>query len=177
MTKRITATPQQITEILAMREAGYTALAISQKLGLSVRTIHRHLSTHGIKKGSLKAEVIQQARDELFQLVTSSPAIREAAAKLIADDFAHANHIRTIMIEAAEHLKAESLSEAVLVMRAAAAYSTALKNTSDTIRHSLGADKIVDDSDELPELIVRELTSDEIAEMVSAQDSIDGDLA
>jgi predicted transcriptional regulator len=174
---RKTATPQQITEMLALREAGYTALAISQKLGLSVRTVHRYLSAHGAKKGRLKAEAIQQARNELFQLVTSSPAIREASAKLVADDLAHANHIRAIMIEAAEHLKAESLSEAALVMRAAAAYSTAVKNTSDMMRHSLGADKIADDVDDLPELVVRELTSDEIAEMVSKRDTVTDDLA
>lgn len=177
MKKRITATPQQITEMLALREAGYTALAISQKLNLSVRTVHRHLSAHGAKKGSLKAEAIQQARDELFQLVTSSPTIRAAAARLIVDDIAHAHHIRAIMIEAAEHLKAESLSDAALVMRAAAAYSTALKNTSDTIRHSLGADKIIDEPDELPELIVRELTRDEVVELVSKRDMVTDDLA
>ncbi|OIQ64567.1 hypothetical protein GALL_538810 [mine drainage metagenome] len=177
MTKRTTATPQQITEMLALREAGYTALAISQKLGLSVRTIHRYLSAHGAKKGRLKAEAIEQARNDLFQLVTSSPAIREAAAKLIADDLAHSNHIRAIMIEAAEHLKATTPQEAMLVMRAAAAYSTALKNTSDTIRHSLGANKVDDETDDLPELVVRELTSDEIAELISKQGTVDDELA
>lgn len=177
MTKRTTATPYQVTEILALREAGYTALAISQKLGLSVRTIHRYLAAHGAKKGRLKAEVIEQARNDLFQLVTSSPAIREAAAKLVADDLAHANHIRAIMIEAAEHLKATSLPEAALVMRAAAAYSTAVKNTSDMMRHSLGSDRIADDVDDLPELVVRELTDEEIAEMALNRVTETDDLA
>lgn len=177
MTKRTTATPQQVTEMLALREAGYTALAISQKLGLSIRTVHRYLSAHGAKKGRLKTEAIEQARNELFQLVTSSPAIREAAAKLVADDLAHANHIRAIMIEAAEHLKATSLPEAALVMRAAAAYSTAVKNTSDMVRHSLGKDKIADDADVLPDLVVRELTSDEVAELSNRLNSLEDELA
>ncbi|MGA7178745.1 MAG: hypothetical protein WBX11_04045 [Thiobacillaceae bacterium] len=163
--KKRSATPKQVMEILALREAGYTVLAISQKLNLSVRTVHRHLAAHGAKKGSLKDEVIQQARDELFQLVTSSPVIREEAAKLISDDLAHSNHLRAIMIEASAHLKATTPQEAALVMRAAAAYSTALKNTSDTIRHSLGAEKIEDERDELPELVVRELTPEEIQEL------------
>lgn len=70
------------------------------------------------------------------------------------------------MINATEHLQAASLKEAVLVMRAAAAYSTAIKNTSDTLRHSLRIEKTIDDTDkELPELVIKELTSDEIEEM------------
>lgn len=52
---------------------------------------------------------------------------------------------------------------------AAAAYSTVLKNTSDIIRHSLRADRFDDDvSSELPELVVRELTAREIAELRDA---------
>lgn len=166
---RKSTTPKEITEILALREAGYTVLAISQKFNLSVRTIQRHLAEHGVKKGTLKQEVIDKARDEMLDLVTSNTTIREAAAKLIADDIAHSNHIRGIMIAASEFLTPTSLTEAAIVMRAAAAYSTTLKNTSDTIRHSLGVEKIVDDVDDLPELVIRELTSQEIGQIVKQQ--------
>jgi hypothetical protein len=166
---RKTTTPKEVTEILALREAGYTVLAISQKLNISTRTINRHLAAYGAKKGSLKQEVIESARTEIFKLITSNNAIREEAAKLIADDIAHSNHLRAIIIEASEFLKATSLSEAVLVMRGAAAYSTAFKNTSDTIRHALSVDKLIDDVDDLPELIVRELTSEEIEQMTQRQ--------
>lgn len=160
-----TATPKEITEILAMREAGYSVLHISQKYGFSTRTIHRHLSENKVKKGSLKQGAIDNARNELFKIITSNPAIQEEAAKLITDDIAHSNHLRGIMIEASEHLKATSLPEAVLVMRAAAAYSTAIKNTSDTTRHALGIDKLIDETEALPELFVTELTNEQIKEM------------
>jgi hypothetical protein len=53
--------------------------------------------------------------------------------------------------------------EAALVMRAAAAYSTTIKNTSDIIRSSLRLKDLADDMDELPELVVTELSQDEIA--------------
>ena len=164
MTRKAT-TPTEVTEILALREAGYTVLAISQKLNISVRTTHRHLATHGAKKGSLTQEVIECARNELFKLITSNTSIREEAAKQITDDIAHSNHLRAILIEASEHLKATTLQEAVLVMRGAAAYSTAFKNTSDTIRHSLGTDKLTDEENELPELFIMELTDEQIKEM------------
>lgn len=92
--------------------------------------------------------------------------IREEAAKLINDDLAHAAHLRSIIVSASEHLQATSLKEAVLVMRAAAAYSTAIKNSSDTLRHTLRIDRMIEDSAiELPELVIRELTPEEIAKL------------
>ena len=162
---RLTATPKEISEMLALREAGFTALAISQRTGFSIRTIHRHLSAHGSKKGRLKADVIENARSELLDLVTSSPVMREQAAKLISDDLAHSIHIRNIVIAATEHLIAKTPQEAMLVMRAAAAYSTVIKNTSDTIRHSLGLDKLVDDVGDLPKLVIEEITNEKAVAM------------
>ena len=165
MTKK-TATPDQISQALALREAGYTTLSISQRLGISVRSLQRHFAEHGVKKGTIKKEVLDTARADLLKRVTSDDAIREEAAKLINDDLAHARHLRDILVEAAEQLQATSLKEAVLVMRAAAAYSTAIKNTSDMMRHTLRIEKSIDDTDkELPELVIKELTNDEIVEL------------
>lgn len=165
--KRKEVTPKEVTEILVLREAGYTALAIANRFGVSIRTVQRHLSEHGAKKGSLKKEVIDKAKADLFESVTSSHAIREEAAKLIIDDIAHSQHLRTVMLEATEHLKATSLVDAALVMRAVAAASTALKNTSDMLRHSLGVDKVIDDVGEVPDLNVTELTKEQIEEIIN----------
>lgn len=149
-----------------MREAGYTVLSISQRLAISVRSLQRHFADHGAKKGSIKEEVLAIARADLLKRVTSDQTIKEEAARIINDDLAHARHLREMMIDAAEHLQASSLKEAVLVMRAAAAYSTAIKNTSDMLRHSLHIEKsIVDIDKELPELVIRELTNEEIEEL------------
>lgn len=165
MTKK-TATPAEIGEALALREAGFTVLSISQRLGISVRSLQRHFADHGTRKGSIKKEVLDNARAELLKRVTSDEAIKEEAAKLINDDLAHAQHLRALMINATEHLQATSLKEAVLVMRAAAAYSTAIKNTSDMMRHTLRIEKSIDDADkDLPELLIKELTSEEIEAM------------
>lgn len=171
MTKK-TATPAEISEALALREAGFTALSISQRLGISVRSLQRHFAEHGVKKGSIKEEVLASARADLLKRVTSDEAIKEEAAKLINDDLAHARLLREVMIDAAEQLQATSLKEAVLVMRAAAAYSTAIKNTSDMLRHSLRIEKAIDDADmELPELVIKELTQGEIDELRENQET------
>jgi hypothetical protein len=155
--------PQQISLAIAMREAGYTVLAISQQLGLSVRTLQRHLSRSGAKKGKATGELVEAAKSDLRKLLSSSESIRDLIACQVRDDLAHAAHLREIVIKASEHLQADSLRDAVLVMRAAAAYSTAIKNTSDTIRHSLGVKQIDDGlGNDLPELVIRELTTDQI---------------
>jgi AraC-like DNA-binding protein len=112
MTKK-TATPDEITQALALRETGFTTLAISQRTGLSIRSLQRHFAAHGTKKGSLKQDVVDAARAELLKSVTSDDTIREEAARLITDDLAHARHLRTIIMDAADQLKADSLRDAV----------------------------------------------------------------
>lgn len=169
MTKKV-ATPDKIAEALALREAGYTALSISQKLDISVRSLQRHFAANGAKKGTLKQEILESARVELLRRVTSDDSIREEAARLINDDLAHARHLRNILVNASEQLQATTLKEAVLVMRAAAAYSTAVRNTSDMLRHTLQIDRTIEDTvTELPELIIRELTPEEVIKLRSMQ--------
>lgn len=165
MIKRKTTTPKQVTDILVLREAGYTVLAISQKVDKSQRTISRVLAKYGAKKGALKKEVVERARSEMIALVKSSSAIKEEAAKLVLDDIAHSNHLRDVLLKASEHLIATDVKEAALVMRAAAAYSTTLKNTSDTVRHSLDVGKGEDTIEDMPELVIREITGDEAMAM------------
>lgn len=154
-----------------MREAGYTVLSISQELGISVRTLNRHFAEHGAKKGAVKNSLFDAARDDLMKRVLSDDAIREEAARLINDDLAHARHLRTLLADASEQLVASSLKDAVLVMRAAAAYSTAIKNTSDVLRHSLRIERSLDDTGkDLPELVISELSADEVAELRQTND-------
>ncbi|MCK0510245.1 hypothetical protein [Aromatoleum buckelii] len=162
---------EQIADALALREAGYTVLAISQRLGIPTRTLERHFAKHGAQKGVLKKEAIEAARAEILQHIMADDTIRAEAAKMIADDLAHARHVRTIILNAAEQLKAASLQEAALVMRAAAAYSTAIKNTSDMVRHSLRPDRGGVESRALPELVIEEITAAELERIRKAPTS------
>jgi AraC-like DNA-binding protein len=159
------ATPEDIAEALVFREAGFTALAISQRIGISIRTLQRHFAATGTRKGAAKAEVLQRTKDDLMARITCDQTIKEEAARLIADDLAHSLHLREVILAASEQMKATNLEEAALVMRAAAAYSTTIKNTSDIIRRSLRLRDLADDMDELPQLVVTELSQDEIAEL------------
>ena len=163
------AGPDEIAQALAMREAGFTTLAISQRLGLSIRTLQRHFALNRTKKGALRDEVLSSAKAELLARLTNDEVIKEEASRLIADDIAHAAHLREVILHASEHMKAANLPDAVKVMRAAAAYSTALKNTSDIIRKNLGFDRISEEAaTELPELFICELTECEVLQMRAA---------
>jgi AraC-like DNA-binding protein len=162
MAKQVAA-PDLIGEALALREAGYTALAISQRLRISVRSLQRHFAAIGTRKGALRADVLQRAKDDLMARITCDQTIKEEAARLVADDLAHSMHLRELILATSEKMTAASLADAVQVMRAAAAYSTTIKNTSDIIRQSLRLKDLADDLDELPELIMTELSQEEIA--------------
>lgn len=163
------ATPEEIADALALRVAGFTALAISQRLGISIRTLQRHFAAAGTRKGAAREEVLQRAKSDLMARITSDEAIKEEAARLVADDLAHSIHLRDLILAASEKMKADTLRDAVQVMRAAAAYSTAIKNTSDIIRRSLRLGDRDDAADELPELVVTELTQAEIEQLRSTQ--------
>jgi AraC-like DNA-binding protein len=152
-----------------LREAGYTTLAISQRTGISVRTLTRHFAAAGTRKGAIKTAVLNKAKADLLSRITSDEAIREEAARLIADDLAHSRHLRGVIHAASEHMVATNLEEAVQVTRAAAAYSTTIKNTSDLIRHSLRVDALTESSDELPELTIQELSQQDIERMQREQ--------
>jgi AraC-like DNA-binding protein len=170
--------PQKISEAHAMRAAGYSALAISQRLGISTRTLQRHFAANGTVKGAAKTALYDRAVADLLASITSETSLKEEAARQLADDLAHARHIRELMHAASTMMTAKNLTDAALVMRAAAAYSTAIKNTSDIVRQSLRLDRFRDDlGEEMPELVVSELTQDDIAAMRAGhrlQDEQDG---
>lgn len=161
-------TPDVLAEALCMREAGYTTVAISQKLGLSPRTLARHFAKHGTSKGSALSEVIEASRSELLALITSDDRIRQEVAQHMQDDLAHVAVVREAMAGTLARINDKpptTLDEVALTMRALVAYSTALKNTSDVWRHGLRLDKRTDDDKPLPELVISELTADQITQL------------
>jgi AcrR family transcriptional regulator len=163
-------TPDQITEAIALREAGYTATAISARLGVSTRTLTRLFEKHSVMKGAVKQEIIAAARQELIEAVTSNERIKEEAARIVADDLAHVRILRQKIAAAYELLNPTNLEEAAVCMRAGAAAATAIKVTSDTMRHTLRTDKALDAVEEkdLPVLVVQELTWEEARRCMQA---------
>lgn len=157
--------PDAIAQALTLRAAGYTTAAISQELGIGVRTLGRHFAKHGTSKGSAMPEVIEASRSKLLALITSDDAIRQQAAQLLHDDLAHVQAVRAAMavtLEAISEKPPTTPKDAALTMRAIVAASTALKNTADVWRHSLRMDERTADDKPMPELHIHELTAEQI---------------
>lgn len=164
--------PDAVAQALSMRAAGYTVTAISQQLGIGVRTLARLFAKHGTAKGSALPEVIEASRSKLLALITSDDAIRQQAAQLLHDDLAHVQAIREAMaatLEAVTDKAPATPKDAALTMRAIVAYSTALKNTADVWRNSLRMDDRTADDKPLPELHIHELTADQIAKLAARE--------
>ena len=163
--------PDALAQALSMRAAGYTTAAISQELGIGVRTLGRHFAKHGTSKGSALPEVIEASRSKLLALITSDDTIRQQAAQLMHDDIAHVHAVREAMAVTLETIiekLPKTPQEAAITMRAMVAYTTALKNTSDVWRHGLRMDERPDDKP-LPELHIHELTAEQIAKLAARE--------
>ena len=163
--------PEQIIEAVTLRAAGHTIASISDRTGISVRTLSRVFERHAAKKGEINAELVEAAKRDLIQTVTSNDWIKEETARLVADDLAHARLLRQRMADATGMLVANDLEEAALLMRAAAAYSTALKNTSELFRHTIRIERVLDaeEVENLPELIVLQISDEDALAMQKAQ--------
>lgn len=166
--------PVKIAEAVTLRAAGYTATAIADRLGVSVRTLHRAFEHHKTRKGEVTDELIQAAKRDLLQAVISTDRIKQEAACLVTDDLAHARLLRSRMADATEHMTATNLEEAALLMRAAAAYSTALTNTSHMLRLSLGTKRALEtvEAQELPVLILSEISDEDALRMTKANQEL-----
>lgn len=159
-------TPSQISEAATLRAAGYTLTAISVRLGISVSSLQRAFKLHAVKKATSIASAIEHASQDLTESLMLDDRIKEEVARLLVDDLAHTSLLREKAAATIESLNPSDTESAALTMRALAAYSTLLKNTSDTLRNSLGvSERRIHQQTalaDLPALTVTEMTADEI---------------
>lgn len=131
------ATPDQLAQATLLRAAGWPLPTIADRVGLSVSTLYRHFRKHGVKKGSIKRELIDRAQKELLDTIDENAPLHQALAALIQSDISITHQLRERLAITVEQLNPTNLGEAVLAARAGAAVATALKTTSDTVAHHL----------------------------------------
>lgn len=158
-------TPSQKSKIITLRLAGYSYTTIADQVGVSVSTVKRH--TKNIKKGSIKQEMVDQAKEELLSNLNDE-AVKTQLSALIADDITLTQRIRTNILSTLEQIERQTPSDAresALVMRSLNAAATALKSTGDALRQSLGVSQREIHSvsgGELPILTIVDMTQEEI---------------
>lgn len=163
------ATPEQIAEVIAFREAGYSSATICHKTGLSPATITRISSRHSIKKSSIKDELIESARQSIVDELSSDIEIRDRIKKLVLDNMAHSELCRNKLLEALGRLTPLDTDSAATVIRACTSYATAIKASSDAVRPLLKGLEEDDESAVLPELVIRRMSEDDVAQIRADQ--------
>lgn len=161
-------TPDEVAQVLAMREAGWTMPAIAQQLGVSIATIQRITKKHGVKAGAAQAALVQQAREQLLDNAFLLDRAQEIAAAMVNDDFALAQQIRQKVAEAVDAIDPAG---GPLALRGLAAAATALKLTQDVARRALPLDRLNEalHVEEMPELVVRVMTEEDVKELRERQ--------
>lgn len=160
-------TPDQSTQVVILREAGYTLPVIADRLDLSISTVQRIIKTTKAVAGAGTQALIDKAREELLSSAFSLDAVQQTVAALVADELALSHLIRTKIANALEALDPTD----PVAFRGLAAASTALKLTQDVTRRSLPIDKLnqAQDIEELPTLQIHILTENDVAEMRAKQ--------
>ncbi|AKF43659.1 helix-turn-helix domain-containing protein [Pseudomonas fragariae (ex Marin et al. 2024)] len=160
-------TPDQSTQVVILREAGYTLPVIADRLDLSISTVQRIIKTTKAVAGAGTQALIDKAREELLSSAFSLDAVQQTVATLVADELALSHLIRTKIANALEALDPTD----PVAFRGLAAASTALKLTQDVTRRSLPIEKLnqVQDIEELPTLQIHILTENDVAEMRAKQ--------
>lgn len=161
------ATPDQSTQVVILREAGYTLPAIANRLDLSISTVQRIIKTNKVVAGAGTQALIEKAREGLFTSAFSLEAIQQTVAELVTDELALSRQIRTKLANALEALDPTD----PIVFRGLAAASTTLKLTQDVTRRALPIDKLnqAQDIEELPTLQIHIMTEQDVAEMRAKQ--------
>lgn len=161
------ATPDQSTQVVILREAGYTLPAIANRLDLSISTVQRIIKTNKVVAGTGTRALIEKAREELFTSAFSLEAIQQTVAELVTDELSLSRQIRIKLANALEALDPTDPT----VFRSLTAASTTLKLTQDVTRRALPIDKLnqAQDIDELPTLQIHFMTEQDAAEMRAKQ--------
>ncbi|PHN44700.1 helix-turn-helix domain-containing protein [Pseudomonas syringae] len=160
-------TPDQSTQVVILREAGYTLPVIADRLDLSISTVQRIIKTTKAVAGAGTQALIDKAREDLLSSAFSLDAVQQTVATLVADELALSHLIRTKIANALEALDPTD----PVAFRGLAAASTALKLTQDVTRRSLPIEKLnqAQDIEELPTLQIHILTENDVAEMRAKQ--------
>lgn len=161
------ATPDQSTQAVILREAGYTLPAIADRLDLSISTVQRIIKTNKVVAGGGTQALIDKAREELFATAFSLEAIQQTVAEQVTDELALSRQIRAKLASALEALDPTD----PIVFRGLAAASTTLKLTQDVSRRALPIEKLnqAQEIEELPVLQIHIMTEQDVAEMRAKQ--------
>jgi hypothetical protein len=163
--------------ILAMRAAGEGVREIAHAVALSERQVNRILTKAGNPtKGQLLPAMNDAVIQGMVETVRSDERLRELLASLAADvvEGIAGSRARLKKAQTAVDLNPpQTTREYLELARAESASATAGKLQLDTLRQLLGHANRLHTQDDIPELIIRELTTADIERLREEQDELD----
>lgn len=171
--------PEQWAEArAAWLTGGVTGDQLALRYGCSLRSIQVHMAQHKAEKGS--AIAARAAEVEARVLSEALPATDDLATRIRQtreDTYANAAAIQQLVMSNVQLAQDPTTAlGAVAALRALDLAAAALGRTQRVRWLALGLDKAVPTTDELPELVVREMTAAEIAAVRDQQHRDDAEL-
>ncbi|WP_031431687.1 helix-turn-helix domain-containing protein [Methylomicrobium agile] len=162
-------TSDELKRAITLRAAGWTLSAIVTETGISASTLQRYFRTHGIERGTISTEAVEQAKQRLLSDAGFIDDLKHQIAASIIDDLSLVRQLRETLALSLEELAADPTTPATLKARSLAALSTSLKITQDVSRRALRIDNndSLNGIQEPTRLIIEKMTDEE---MQAAQD-------
>lgn len=158
-------TAAQLKQAFVLRDSGYSLAAIACKTGISASTLTRHFKKHSTPKGGLTDDAVTLAREQLLNDAGFISDLKQQMASVIVDDLAQFVRLREAMTTTLDDLMNDATLPPHYRARGLAALATALKLTQEMARKALRIDDQQPDQEQIPELIISELTADDVEVM------------
>lgn len=167
----------QWAEVDALWELGDTTLPdLSNQFGVSTRTLQAHFEMNGVVKGSKAQEISQEIKAEIFSRASENMGdIAKLAGETNQRAYVHAVAIEKMLINQLERAAA-SPADAYRTATAIKSLSLAAQTMERLVGlkyKALGIDRNELLAQELPELKIRYISSEEALEMRKAQEAED----
>lgn len=168
--------PEQRTQALTLRLAGYPLSAISEQTGAGITALKALFKESKATRGAAKSKVIDEAQKRLLSDHSFGEQLKLTISELIADDISIIRRLRTNILTTLEQLETDSGIAPVAKGRVLAALSTSLSLTCQTYRKSLQLNKHESavDAEALPTLTVHYMSADDEANIRKIADDAGG---
>ena len=179
MTRRYTRlSPATWAEIRALWETGEPTLAeLSDRYGVATRTLQVHFEKHGTVKGSKAREIAAAVKEEVFgEQLADKDLTTQRAKETREAAYRNAVTVENLVMAQLQEAQKDPASafKAAAAIKSLSLAAAALERLHGLKRTALGLDHDSVLPDELPEIILREYTQEEI-EQIRAEQAEDGE--
>lgn len=168
MTRR--TSPELEAKAAAMLAAGWPMTAVAEETGLTYRTIRRIKDRSGVTLGEDKESLIEAAKESLCDALGSDFA-RIESARLVRTQATICNTIQERTCDLLDRIKTDDPDlDPLKAAKLLSACATASKLSADSLRQVLTLTSGTERAEDLPELVVRQYTDEEEAEIRAARE-------